>query len=85
MSSGTPQTFAELVSWFLGILSLIVPLLFGLTFLFLIWKIVETWIVSGGEPAKIEEGKKYVLIGVIALVIMSGIWGILNILRYSLF
>ena len=85
MSPQPPTTFAQLVGHLLDILSLVVPLLFGLTLLFIIWKVVDTWIISGGEPSKIEEGKSYVLIGIIALVVMSGIWGILRILQYSLF
>jgi len=32
-----------------------------------------------------EEGKYVAIVGVIALVIMSGIWGILQILRSSIF
>ncbi|MCA9366226.1 hypothetical protein KC722_01465 [Candidatus Kaiserbacteria bacterium] len=81
----TPTTFAELVSFLIETLSLVIPLIFGLTLLFIIWKIVDSWIISGGDATKISEGKQYALIGIIALVIMSSIWGILQILRHSLF
>jgi len=82
---GTPKNFAELVGEFIGILSLIVPLIFGLTLLFFIWKIVDSWVINAAEPKKVEEGKQYALVGVIVLVVMSGIWAIVNIIQSSFF
>ena len=77
--------FTDLVNTFIGLISEAIPLLFGLTLLIIIWKIVDAWIINGGEESKIEEGKKTIFVGIIALVIMSGIWGILQVLQYSLF
>ena len=82
---GSPQNFAELVGMFVGLLSLVIPFIFTLTLLVIIWKIIDTWIINAGDAAKIEEGKKFAIIGIIVLVIMSGIWGILRLLRASLF
>lgn len=82
---GTPYNFAELVSQFVGILSLVIPLLFSLSLLVIIWKIIDTWIINAGDVTKVEEGKKYVIYGVLVLVVMSGIWGILALLRSSIF
>lgn len=66
-------------------INLVVPLIFALTLLFITWKVIDAWIIHGGEESKIEEGKHTIIVGVIALVVMSGIWGILSILQYSLF
>lgn len=82
---GTPQTFSELVSQFIDILSLIVPVLFSLSLLFIIWKLIDAWIIHSDEPTKIQEGKTVALIGIVVLVVMSGIWGLLRILRSSVF
>lgn len=82
--STTPTTFAELVGLFLWTIQLIIPLIFAVTLLFLVWKIVDAWILGGGDVNKVEEGKKYALIGVVALVVMSSVWGILNLLRSTL-
>ncbi|MEZ4200645.1 MAG: hypothetical protein R3B69_03625 [Candidatus Paceibacterota bacterium] len=79
------MTFAGFVAQIIDILSGVVPLIFSLTLLVIVWKVVSLWIMNPGEADKIEEGKKIVVVGVIALVIMSGIWGILAILRDSLF
>ncbi len=79
------NNFSDLVIFFIEIIELLVPFLFGLTLLVITWKVVDAWIIHGGDESKVEEGKNYVIVGIIALVVMSGIWGILNILKNSLF
>lgn len=80
-----PGNFAELVGFFIGIFELIIPFIFSLTLLVIIWKIIDSWIINADNTSKIDEGKQYVLWGVIVLVIMSSVWGILRLLRSSLF
>jgi hypothetical protein len=60
-------------------------LVFAITLLVIVWKVIDAWIIHGGDEAKVEEGKHTAIVGIIALVVMSGIWGILSILQYSLF
>lgn len=79
------QNFSDVVDKLLGIINLIVPLLFGLTLLYIIWGVVDAWIIHGGDEGRVEEGKNTLIVGIIALVVMSGIWGILSILKNSLF
>lgn len=78
------ENFSDLVSAFIEIITLLVPLVFGLTLLVIVWKIIDAWIINGGDETKIEEGKNTAIVGVIVLVVMSGIWGILQILQSSL-
>ena len=78
-------SFVDLVGRLLEILSLIIPLIFALTLLVIIWKVVNLWIINAGDTTKVDEGKKVALIGVIVLVIMSGLWGIIALLHASLF
>ncbi len=80
-----PRNFAELVDLFLGMISLVIPFLFSLALLFIIWRIVDAWVLHANEPAKIEEGKKYAIWGVLVLVVMSSVWGIIALLRSSVF
>ncbi|PIR85910.1 hypothetical protein COU14_01965 [Candidatus Kaiserbacteria bacterium CG10_big_fil_rev_8_21_14_0_10_44_10] len=80
-----PRNFAELVDVFLSIISLIVPLIFSLALLVIIWKIIEAWVLNPGDQTKIDEGKQYALWGILVLVVMSGLWAIVGILRGSLF
>ena len=81
----TPQNFSQLVDDFISLITLFIPIIFSLTLIVIIWKIVDAWVLNGGDATKVEEGKKTALIGVLVLVVMSGIWGILAILRYSFF
>lgn len=77
--------FSDLVATFIDLISRLIPVIFALTLLIIIWKVVDAWIINGGEESKIEEGKSTIIAGIIALVVMSGIWGILKILQNSLF
>lgn len=79
-----PTNFAELVNFFINIIELVIPLLFGVTLLYITWKVIDAWIIHG-DGSQVEEGKNTIIVGVIALVVMSGIWGILSILQSSLF
>lgn len=80
-----PGNFAELVAILIDLLVLVIPLIFGLTLLFIIYKIFNAWIFSGGDVNKVAEGRAVALTGVIVLIIMSGVWGIVYLLRSSLF
>lgn len=79
------NTFADVVDFILGFVNILIPLLFGLIFLLVIWRIIDAWIIHGGDAAKVKEGKTSLLVGVFALVVLSGVWGIVALLQNSLF
>lgn len=83
--SGAPSDFKGLVNILLNIISVLIVLVFALTFIVLAWSVVKAWIINADSEIEVEKGKRVALVGVIALVIMSGIWGILALLRTSLF
>ena len=76
-----PKNFAELVGEFLAIISLLIPLLFGLSLVVFLWGITNAWILGAGDEASIEKGKKLALAGVVGLVVMAGVWGIVALAR----
>lgn len=80
----TPTSFAGLVAFFLGLINQIIPLIFGIAFLFIAWKLVDAWIIHADDGSKREEGKTIIITGVIVLVIMLSMWGILNLMINSL-
>ncbi len=80
-----PTDFASFVGLLTGIINILIPLIFTLTLIVLMWGIIKSWILNGGDPSEIEKGKKIVTVGIFALVIMSGIWGIIALLRFSFF
>ncbi len=84
--AATPPTdFASFVGLINGIINILIPLIFTLTLIVLMWGIIKSWILNGGDASEIEKGKKIVTVGIFAFVIMSGIWGIIALLRYSFF
>ncbi len=80
-----PKDFKGLVGIILDIIDVLVVFVFALTFIVLIWGIIKAWIINGGDKTEIDKGKKVISVGIIVLVIMSGIWGILELLTSSLF
>jgi len=81
----TPTDFRSLVAVFTDLIGILVVLVFTLTFLAFIWGIVKSWIIHGGSADGVESGKKIVVVGIITFVIMVSIWGILSILKSSIF
>lgn len=77
-----PGNFKELVDIILRLIERqLIPLVFALTFLFIIWSLIKGWIIHGGDSDGVESGKKVATVGTIALVIMISIWGILALLQ----
>ena len=70
---------------FLDFISLLIPLVFSLALLLIVWRIIDAWILHADDPKKIEEGRQYALWGVLVLVVMSSVWGIVALLRSSFF
>jgi len=83
--SSPPTTLTMLLDRLLEILSLGIPALFAVVFLFIVWKVIDAWVINAGDPKKVEEGKNYVVVGVIAFVVMVSAWGVVYVVRSSLF
>lgn len=81
----TPTTFKGLVSELLGLINLIIPLIFSIIFIFLVWKIFDAWVLNAADERKREEGKQYATVAVVVMVVMILVWGIVALLRNSLF
>lgn len=81
----SPENFEGLVQIILGLINIIIPLIFGVVFLVIVWKIIDAWVINGGDPAKRQEGNQLVVIGVIVFVLMIVTWGIVALLRTAFF
>lgn len=81
--------FSGATSWVNALLGFIngtlVPLVFAIAFLVFIWGVFKYFILGGGDEGSREEGKKLMLWGIIAFVVMVSIWGIVNIITDGLF
>lgn len=80
-----PKDFRSLVTMITGIISFLVPLVFTLALIVVMWGVAKAWIINAGDETEINNGKSIAIAGVIGLVVMSGIWGILAILRAGIF
>lgn len=80
-----PRDFAELVDMFLEFIELLVPFVFSLALLVIVWKVIDAWVINAGDTKKIEEGREYAIWGVLVLVVMSAVWAIVRLIRSSIF
>ncbi len=76
----TPDNFKELVSdvFVGGILEPIVPFLIGLAVVIFIYGVLLFMFNDGGE--KREEGKQYMIWGIVGIFVMVSVWGLVAIL-----
>lgn len=70
---------------FLGFIELLVPFVFSLALLVIVWKIIDAWVINAGDVKKVEEGRQYAIWGVVVLVVMSTVWAIVRLIRSSVF
>ena len=71
--------FKELVNnvFIGGLLKPIIPLLIGLGVVVFIYGVLVTMLSEGGE--KKEEGKQFMIWGIIGIFVMVSVWGLVNI------
>jgi hypothetical protein len=78
-----PTTYGELVQGIIDIINILIPVLFGLVFVYFIWKMIDSWVINAGAENSQEEGKQYAIAAVVVFVIMVSAWGIVNMIRSS--
>ncbi len=84
-AASAPNDLKSFLSLLSGLINLLIPLIFALTFLTIAWGVIKAWIMGDAGSEDVDKGKKIAFAGVIALVVMSAIWGILNLLKRSFF
>ena len=83
------MTFAQFIgdanSGIVGAINtFIVPVIFALAFAFFIWGVASRFFFHGDDETKREEGKKFILWGILGMVVMFSVWGLVNILLSTL-
>ncbi|MFA6257543.1 MAG: hypothetical protein WC671_00850 [Candidatus Paceibacterota bacterium] len=58
----------------------IIPLIFALATVMFVWGVVQFFIINADEEAKREQGKQFMIWGIIALAVMLSVWGLVGIL-----
>jgi hypothetical protein len=76
------STFAHVLNYFTCVIDKsVIPFIFALAMVFFVWGAVKFFIINSDEEAKREQGKQFMLWGIIALAVMISVWGLVNILR----
>jgi hypothetical protein len=81
----TPTTFSGLVSFIIGFINILIPALFGVLFLYIVWRVIDAWIIHADDDTKREEGKRLLITAVLVFVLMISAWGIVAMIRQSIF
>ena len=61
-----------------GLLNSLVPVLFGLSFIYFFWGVGQFILHDAGNEKTREEGKKKIMWGIVALFVFASIYGILS-------
>lgn len=59
--------------------SVLVPVLFAISFVVFLYGIARAYIFSSGEPVEVAKGHQLILWGVIGFVVMVSLWGLVNV------
>ncbi len=58
----------------------IIPLLFAVATVAFVWGSIKFFIIDADEEAKREQGRQFMMWGIIALAVMLSVWGLVGIL-----
>ncbi|MEN9920701.1 MAG: hypothetical protein RL538_594 [Candidatus Parcubacteria bacterium] len=81
----TPTSFKDLVEFIISFINILIPALFGFLFLYVMWKVIDAWIINADNETKREEGKRLILIAVLVFVLMISAWGVVALIKQSVF
>ena len=80
------MTFADLIDLFLDIIyNSLIPLIIVVIFVVLAWKLIDMFIINAADEQARTNGKRTIIIAVLVMVVVLSIWGILNLLRATVF
>ena len=59
--------------------TVLVPVLFAVSFIMFLYGIAKAYIFSSGDPEAVKAGHKLVLWGIVAFAVMISVWGLVNV------
>lgn len=83
------MTFAQFIGkgsdGIIGVLNtVVVPLIIAFSFAAFVWGVVNYFFLNGENDTKREEGRQFILWGIIGLVVIFSVWGFVGILLSTL-
>ena len=83
--TSAPTTFKGLINAIISLINVIIPVLFAFLFLFVMWKLIDAWIINSDNETKREEAKGFLLTAILVMVLMVSTWGIVAMIKQSFF
>jgi sorbitol-specific phosphotransferase system component IIC len=77
------NNFPQLVGLILGYIGRLIPLLLALTVLVFLWGVFK--LVWHASEKSVEDGTRYVTIGIVGLFVMVSVWGLVRFLSVTFF
>jgi len=83
------MTFAQFVgnssTGIIGALNtVVVPIIFTLASLTFVWGVVNYFFLHGSDEGRREEGRQFILWGIIGLAVLFSVWGFVNLMLSTL-
>lgn len=75
------MTFAEFIDMLIKtILAPIIPILVAIALLIFLWGVGQL-VLSAGNPEKSASGRKFMIWGIVALFVMTSLWGLVKFVQ----
>lgn len=80
------QDFAGLVETLIEIINnALIPLLIACLLVFIIYKVIDVFLIHADDEQKRADGRRLLVISVVVMSVIIAIWGIIAFLRVSIF
>jgi len=71
--------YKDLIVWFVNVI--LVPVLMAVAFIVFLWGIYKYFIYGASNESEKAEGRKFAMWGIIGFVVITSVWGIVNIVK----
>jgi hypothetical protein len=79
------MTFAAFVNQIVAFINyVLVPTIFALAALAFLWGVFQYFFMSNGDAKAQEQGRSFVLWGLVALAVLFSTWGLVNLLMNTI-
>lgn len=83
---GKPRlSIPGIVLWFVGLLNYVVVLILTAALVCFLYGVFKLSFFDGTNPESMAKSRKFMLWGIVSLFVMVSVWGLVNILKTSIF
>ncbi len=84
--TATPKlSITGLMSWIIGLINYVIQFILVLSLVAFLWGIFKLVFLDASNEAERAKAKKFMLWGIVALFVMVSVWGLVNVLKSSVF